>query len=115
MIDLMKDLELVRSLPDGSIQVTPKGSVSLSSEDGFERQIRSSVKSLFEKKQIPFSIINQTISGISLPDVPNPDTIFEALPGDNPHIDRETFRKLMYLLACSDGIDRSIKVLYARV
>ncbi len=112
MINLMRDLELIRSLPGGLIQVTPKGANSLSSEDAFARQIRSSVKSLLQKKQLPLSTITQTILGITLPDVPNPETIYEALPVANPPIDRETFRKLLYLLACSDGIERSIKVLY---
>lgn len=112
IIDLMVDLDLFKN--NGSnITFTPNGQKCINSESNYIMQIRSSVMSLMQSKKAPLSSIIGFINEIMLPDVPNTESIYRKLSDDAKElISLSLFRRLLFLLACAEGVDRVWTVYY---
>ena len=111
-LELMVSLELLKKNSDNRITVTSKGRGSIISEDRFNRQIRSSVKSLFESKNLNIQLIKATVEKIKLPDVPDAGTLFDRLNKHDHGFDENLLRKLLFLYACAKGVGRRVRVHY---
>ena len=115
LIDLMIDLDLLRNNAN-IISMTSNGLKCINSEDNFKMQIRSSVMSLLQSKNIPLSLIIESINKILLPNVPNIETIYENLSSQaKGFINLNLLRRLLFLLACAEGVNRVWTVYYREV
>ena len=112
LIRFAADLGLIqRSGSNESVSLTASGRRSLQSDGTYRRQIQSSAKSLLEAKGASLDVLETEINGVALPDVPDADTLFERM---EPQVDltEDDLRRLLFLLACAEGIDRVTRVHY---
>jgi len=99
---------------EGNVWLTDKGQSALESDDSFARQIRASIKSYLENHGLPLDAILKIIEGIALPEVPDGKTIgvkSEALQ-PAPDVGEDELRTLLFMLSCSGGLEREIRVFY---
>lgn len=112
LIELVIELEFVEFIGKTSrIKISEKGTKSLISIDDYKLQLKSSLKSYLDRKNISISEINKTIKKIQLPDVPDISTIYAKLP-DSKRISEKELRTAMFMYALAEGIKRNTKVIY---
>ena len=102
---------------EGTVRLTDKGwTAAESDDDGFARQIRAAVKSHFENHGLPLDVVLELIDGITLPDVPDAETIANraARRQPPPDLSNAELRTLLFMLSRATGLDRRVKVFYGR-
>lgn len=112
LILFMKDLELCKKTRDNILLLTSKGKKCLDSEEKFKRQIRSSVKSFLQSESLPMEVILEEMTKIKLPEVPDARTIFERIKDRDHKVDEKLLRKVLFLYACAEGIERKLRIHY---
>ena len=116
LLRLCVDLDLIEQNKDNSIKIPEKSLSAIETEEAFSMQIRSSVKSYLQNHLAPLENILSVIAKIKLPDVPDAKTIYESLEKQNPkpNLNEDDLRKVLFLLAQADGLERKVKVHYAK-
>lgn len=109
---LMRSLELIDVTSNGQVKITDKGLKCKNAEDIYMKQLKSSIKSYFEKKDIPMNKILEVGKSIQYPDVPNADTVYNLIATPQQGISEDHFRKMLYLYSCAGGIERKMRVHY---
>ena len=113
LIQLLSDLTLVRIGPNGNVTMMTEAARALQSQSAFANKVDSAIRSLFAKKGVPLTAINSAIKDIDYPEVPDAPTIYQKLGDGARGISESQFKRLIFLLACAGGAERSIHVHYS--
>jgi len=110
ILELSRDFGLLREA-GGRVSVTDETRSTAGSSEGFSRHLFSLLKTYLDKKNMPLDQLAVYIRKIKLPNVPNPQTIYENI--EDPAMSLDLFRKILFLLANVEGIQREVRVFYS--
>lgn len=119
LLNLMSDLDLITANSNGEISVDAQAVTFLGQPDpkSFDKLVQLRAKTCFERSGIRMDQIHRAIGTIRLPMVPDARTIHAKLTSkrdSGPPMSLDKFRRLIYLYACTGGIDRFIRTYYYR-
>lgn len=97
-------------IEDGVCALTDEG-VNAMRGDNYPAQLGTLVNGILADGGFPATEIVRAISTLIAPELPDWETIWKHRP-DGCRLDRERFRKLLYLLGRSGDLELTIKLLY---
>ncbi len=115
-LDLMVVLDFLAEQEHGAVVVTATGRAALASQEKFNLKTQSAIRSYMQGKGLPLEQILKAIRQITLPDVPDADTIHKVVhpagKEDRSGIPKGTLRRLLFLYALAGGMSRRVRVFY---
>lgn len=113
LLKFIHQLKLLSQRKDGTLILTKNGRDCLASDDAYDRQLRSSIKSYLEDRNLPLSKIGDAIVKIKDPEIANAKAIYDKLPKEKTAIGERQIRLVLFLLFKCEGIDRDVRVQYS--
>ncbi len=113
LLKFILELKLLSQRNDGTLILAKSGRNCLASDDAFDRQLRSSLKSFLERNNLPLSRIGDTISKIKYPRNADAKTIYEELPEEKTRIGAGRLRSILFILYKCKGINRKTNIRYS--
>jgi hypothetical protein len=99
---------------DGECALTTDGASATHDEASFKNILAARIVTYLGEKDFGIQRILETIDKIAFPDLPEADLIYERGKTPDTQLDEDEFRRLLYLLALCDKLDRQAKYLYLR-
>jgi hypothetical protein len=121
LIRLLQDLGLVSIDEREAIALMPPGAPFLRSDTQYKAKIDTATRTLLLNRGMSLVRVQAAIDRIQPPRAPDAATIFEEISTpdnlstrDNltPSLNSETFSRLLFLLACAGGLERTVHVHY---
>jgi hypothetical protein len=113
LLRLLANLSLIE-VGDSEIVLTARGRHALQGQN-YNPTVTTAVLDYLSEYEIKLSSIYDAIEAVRRPDVPESEKIFDKLDsGRKDDLGFERFRMLLYLLYCTEKIDRRIKVIYGK-
>lgn len=113
-ISLLNSFRFINQV-ENQISISNRGSTSLDQER-YPLAIAEATYEYLESLGLPRSKLYQIIDSTETKELPTSDVIYDSLD-DNVNkavLNVELFRRLMYMLACSESLNREVIVYYAR-
>ncbi|MEU1273485.1 hypothetical protein [Streptomyces sp. NPDC005799] len=117
LLSLMDDLDLIAIRNDGAVSLAARAQGAERDSERFDLLIQASVRNVFDDSGTQMADVEEVISTIRLPLVPDAKTIhakLKAKPKSSMILNVDRFSRLLYLYACAGGIQRNVRVLYNR-
>jgi hypothetical protein len=113
LLRLLKDLDLVEF--GEVVRLTAAGKQALQG-DNYDRMVSTAALEYLGKTHaITLTTIHDAIASVSLPDVPESETIFKKIPTPSKHdLGFDRFRTILFLLYHTHRLERDVKVLYGK-
>jgi hypothetical protein len=114
LLRLLKDLGLVEF--GDALGLTAAGKQALQG-DNYDRMVSAAALEFLGKKpyEITLGSIHDAIASVSLPEVPESETIFRKLSSPAKHdLGFDRFRTILFLLYHTHRLERDVKVLYGK-
>jgi hypothetical protein len=112
LVRLLGDLELIAIDDSGNIGAPRDHFEYLSSESAFALKVDAAVKTLLFNSGTPLGEVDARIKAVRPPDAPDAKTIYAALGEAVADMSEDRFTRLLFLLSCAGGLDRTVHVHY---